>query len=44
MMEKISSETVKNPDGENVDQSSFNSVYIIQVQEVHLLKLDSSQV
>ena len=28
MMEKISSETVKNPDGENVDQSSFNSVYI----------------
>jgi DNA-directed RNA polymerase subunit beta' len=27
-MEKISSETVKNPDGENVDQSSFNSVYI----------------
>ena len=28
MMEKISSETVKNPAGENVDQSSFNSVYI----------------
>ncbi len=28
MMEKISSETVKNSDGENVDQSSFNSVYI----------------
>ena len=28
MMEKISSETVKNPDGKNVDQSSFNSVYI----------------
>ena len=28
MMEKISSETVKNPDGENVEQSSFNSVYI----------------
>ena len=28
MMEKISSETVKNPEGKNVDQSSFNSVYI----------------
>ena len=28
MMEKISTETVKTPDGENVDQSSFNSVYI----------------
>ena len=28
MMEKISSENVKTPDGENVDQSSFNSVYI----------------
>ena len=31
MMEKISSETVKNPDGENVDQSSFNSVYILSL-------------
>ena len=28
MMEKISTESVKTPDGENVDQSSFNSVYI----------------
>ena len=28
MMEKISSENVKTPEGENVDQSSFNSVYI----------------
>ena len=28
MMEKISTESAKTPDGENVDQSSFNSVYI----------------
>ena len=28
MMEKISSETVTNPNGEDIDQSSFNSVYI----------------
>ncbi len=28
MMEKISTETAKAPDGENVEQSSFNSVYI----------------
>ena len=28
MMEKISTETAKSPDGEKVDQSSFNSVYI----------------
>ena len=28
MMEKISTETVKSPDGKDVDQSSFNSVYI----------------
>jgi DNA-directed RNA polymerase subunit beta' len=28
MMEKISTETVETPDGKNVDQSSFNSVYI----------------
>ncbi len=28
MMEKISTETAKTPDGENIDQSSFNSVYI----------------
>ncbi|MAH79627.1 MAG: DNA-directed RNA polymerase subunit beta' [Gammaproteobacteria bacterium] len=28
MMEKISSETVTKPNGEDIDQSSFNSVYI----------------
>ena len=28
MMEKISTETVKTPNGDDVDQSSFNSVYI----------------
>ena len=28
MMEKISTETAKTPEGENVEQSSFNSVYI----------------
>ena len=28
MMEKISTESAKTPDGEDVDQSSFNSVYI----------------
>ena len=28
MMEKISTETAKTPEGDNVDQSSFNSVYI----------------
>ncbi len=28
MMEKISTETAKTPEGEEVDQSSFNSVYI----------------
>jgi DNA-directed RNA polymerase subunit beta' len=28
MMEKISTETAETPDGENVEQSSFNSVYI----------------
>ena len=28
MMEKISTESAKTPDGESVDQSSFNSVYI----------------
>ncbi len=28
MMEKISTESARTPDGENVDQSSFNSVYI----------------
>ncbi len=28
MMEKISTETAKTPDGEDIDQSSFNSVYI----------------
>ena len=28
MMEKISTETAKTPEGKEVDQSSFNSVYI----------------
>ena len=28
MMEKISTETAETPDGKNVEQSSFNSVYI----------------
>ena len=28
MMEKISTESAQTPDGENIDQSSFNSVYI----------------